>query len=105
MKDKGQPDQILKDPGGKTELVYYLLFKDNAFRVKVYFSCFAGKTELFTMVDCINERNRIMPGGHKAGLKRASAVILARPDIDIAGGITGRAIGPDSAPANDRAKP
>lgn len=63
IQQNGQPDTVSQAPGDKTVLEYHLLFKGNAFRVKMFLGCEAGKTEAFAMVDCINEHNRIMPGG------------------------------------------
>lgn len=59
----GQPDQVSTAPGGKTVLEYFLLFKENQYHIKFFFGCTEAKTELFAMVECGLEKNRVMPGG------------------------------------------
>jgi hypothetical protein len=59
----GQADQVSMAPGGKQVLEYFLKFKENDYHVKVFIGCAAEKTEVFAMVECVNERNRVMPGG------------------------------------------
>lgn len=59
----GQADQVGTAPGGKTVLEYFLLFNDNQYHVKFFFGCTDAKTELFAMVECGLEKNRVMPGG------------------------------------------
>lgn len=59
----GQADQVSVAPGGKTVLEYFLLFKENQYHVKLFIGCAEGKTEIFAMVECVLEKNRVMPGG------------------------------------------
>lgn len=59
----GPPAGTGQAPGGKTVLEYFLLFKENAYHVRVFLGCAEGKTETFAIVDCVNEKNRYMPGG------------------------------------------
>jgi len=65
VEKNGQPAQTAKAPGNLTVLEYFLLFKGNQYHVKFFVGCDADKTTFFTKVECINEKNRIMPGGHK----------------------------------------
>jgi hypothetical protein len=63
----GQPDQTSQAPGHLTVLEYFLLFKENAYHVKVFIGCDDAKTDYFAKVECINEKNRVMPGGPPKG--------------------------------------
>lgn len=63
----GPPARTSQAPGDKTVLEYDLLFKENAYRVRFFFGCAEGKTEAFAMVECVNEKNRFMPGGPRKG--------------------------------------
>jgi len=59
----GRPDRTSQAPGGKNVLEYFLLFKENEYHVKMFLGCFEKQTEAFAMVECINEKNRFIPGG------------------------------------------
>lgn len=64
---RGQPDQTANAPGGKTVLEYFLVYKENQYHVKIFIGCADAKTETFAMVECVNEKNRVMPGGPPKG--------------------------------------
>jgi hypothetical protein len=63
----GQPDQTSQAPGNLTVLEYYLLANENAYHVKFFIGCEDAKTTFFVKAECINEKNRVMPGGPSKG--------------------------------------
>lgn len=61
----GRPDQTTTAPGGKNLLEYFLLFKENEYHIKIFLGCADNRTETFALVECVSEKNRFMPGGHR----------------------------------------
>jgi hypothetical protein len=59
----GPPDRTSQAPGAKNVLEYFLLFKENEYHVKMFLGCAEKTTEAFAMVECVNEKNRFVPGG------------------------------------------
>lgn len=65
VEKNGQPAHTEKAPGNLRVLEYFLLFKGNQYHIKFFVGCDADRTTIFSKVECINEKNRIMPGRRK----------------------------------------
>ncbi|BAH76202.1 hypothetical protein [Solidesulfovibrio magneticus] len=61
----GPPDLVSEAPGGKKLLEYRLLHGGNSYFVKIYVACAGGKTEIFAIAECKEEKNRVKPGPPK----------------------------------------